>query len=100
MVKHVILWQINTAITEKEKEKIKADMKRELENLVGKVPGLIEMKIHINPLTTANADVMLESLMESEDALKGYSVHPAHVEVADRYVRPFMINRICMDCEV
>ncbi len=43
---------------------------------------------------------MLDSLFEDEEALKGYAVHPAHVEVADNKVRPFTLLRVCMDYEV
>lgn len=100
MVKHVILWQLDDSKTEAEKQEIKQNMKRELEALVGKVPGLVEMQIHIDPLVSSNAEVMLDSLLESEEALKGYAGHPAHVAVADTYVRPYTKNRVCMDYEV
>jgi hypothetical protein len=43
---------------------------------------------------------MLDSTLEDEAALKGYAVHPAHVEVADTKVRPFTASRVCMDYEV
>jgi hypothetical protein len=42
---------------------------------------------------------MLDSTFESEEALKGYAVHPLHVEVADTYVRPYTKNRSCIDFE-
>ena len=100
MVKHVILWQLDDSKTEAEKQEIKQNMKRELEALVGKVPGLVEMQIHIDPLASSNAEIMLDSLLESEEALKGYAGHPAHVAVADTYVRPYTKNRVCMDYEV
>ncbi|MBR5809314.1 MAG: Dabb family protein, partial [Clostridia bacterium] len=35
--------------------------------------------------------------LENEEALKGYAVHPAHVEVADTKVRPFTASRSCID---
>lgn len=100
MVKHVILWQLDDSKTDEEKKQIKIDMKRELEALVGKVPGLTQLTININPLATSNADVMLDSTLESEEALKGYAVHPDHVAVANTYVRPYTKSRVCMDYEV
>ena len=42
---------------------------------------------------------MLDSTFTDEAALKAYAVHPAHVEVADNYVRPFMEVRMCLDFE-
>lgn len=100
MVKHVILWKLDERKTNEEKEEIKKNMKLHLEGLVGKVPGLLEMHININPLDTSNADVMLDSTLESEEALKGYSKHPEHVAVADTYVRPYTVERTCMDYEI
>lgn len=100
MVKHIICWQLKEELTEEEKLNIKKNMKEQLEGLVGIVPGLLEMKIVISPLASANAEVMLDSTLEDEEALKGYAVHPAHVAVADTYVRPYTAVRMCMDYEV
>jgi hypothetical protein len=100
MVKHIILWTLDSSKSEAEKEEIKKNMKLHLEGLVGKVPGLVELQININPLASSNAEVMLDSTLESEDALKGYAVHPEHVAVANTYVRPFTATRTCMDYEI
>ena len=100
MVKHIILWTLNPELSEKEKETVKADIKEGLEGLVGKVPGLISAKVHIDGrLPTSNADLMLDSTLESEEALKGYAVHPAHVAVANGKVRPYTVQRVCLDFE-
>lgn len=100
MVKHIILWKLKEELSADDKKKILADMKENLEGLVGKVPGLIRMNIVINPLTSSNAEVMLDSDLESEEALKGYAVHPDHVQVANTYVRPYTEVRMCMDYTV
>ena len=44
--------------------------------------------------------MMLDSTFTSEEALKNYSVHPAHVAVADTYVRPFVKSRSCINYEI
>ena len=100
MVKHIILWQLKEELKGEEKEQIKNNMKAHLEALVGKVPVLISMQIVNDGLESSNADVMLDSTLEDEAALKGYAVHPEHVAVADTYVRPFTAVRTCMDYEV
>lgn len=46
------------------------------------------------------ADLMLDTTFESAEALKGYSVHPAHVAVADGKVRPYTKARFCLDYEI
>ena len=101
MVKHIILWKLNPELTEEEKNKVKADIKAGLEGLVGKVPGLTDVKVHIDGrLASSNADVMLDSTLESEEALKGYAVHPEHVAVANGKVRPYTVQRSCLDFEI
>ena len=96
MVKHIILWKLKE---EHNNVSVKEGIKRELEELSGKIPGLLEIKVETEGLASSNADVMLYSVFESEDALKGYAVHPAHVRVADTFVRPYTEIRLCLDFE-
>ena len=101
MVKHIILWTLRPELSESEKSKIKADIKRELEALKGQVPGLVDITVNIdNRLESSNCDLMLDSTLESPAALKAYAIHPAHVHVADTYVRPYTVQRTCLDFEV
>ena len=97
MVKHIILgqakrsaervrllWTLNPELSAKEKISVQRGIKEGLEGLVGKVPGLLEVKVNIDGLlASSNCDVMLDSTLESPEALKAYAVHPAHVEVAN-----------------
>lgn len=94
MVKHIILWKLKE---EYNNEEIKAGIKSGLEGLKGKIPGLLEITVQTDKLESSNADVMLCSVFETEEALKGYSKNPLHVEVADNKVRPFIETRLCMD---
>lgn len=97
MVKHIILWKLKE---EHNTPEVKQAIKKELEGLLGKVPGLREINVQITGLASSNADVMLYSVLENEAALKGYAVHPDHVYVADTFVRPFTETRLCLDFEV
>lgn len=99
MVKHIILWQLKDELTEEEKASVKKGIKEGLEALVGKVPGLLEVKVQTEGLASSNADVMLDSTLTDEAALKGYAVHPEHVAVADNKVRPYTKTRVCLDFE-
>ena len=97
MVKHIILWTLKEEYTKEEKENIKAGIKEGLEGLAGKIPGLIEIKVNTGRLDSSNADLMLDSTFESEEALKAYAIHPEHVAVADGKVRPYTALRSCLD---
>ena len=98
MVKHVILWKLKGEIADK--ATVKAGIKSGLEGLRGRIPGLVDIRVNTEGLASSNADVMLDSTFESETALKGYAVHPAHVEVANGKVRPFTETRLCLDYAV
>lgn len=99
MVKHIILWSLKD-MTEDEKNSVKQGIKSGLEGLYGQIPGLLEIKVQTESLPSSNADIMLDSTFESEDALKNYATHPAHVAVADEKVRPFTQTRSCLDFEI
>ena len=96
MVKHIILWKLKEEFNTDE---VKKGIKEGLEGLMGVVPGLLEIKVQTETLESSNTDVMLYSVLENEEALKGYAVHPEHVKVADTKVRPFTELRACIDYE-
>ena len=97
MIKHVIIWTLKEDV--EDKKKVKAGIKEGLEGLKGVVPGLVDIVVRTEGLGSSNTDLMLDSTFESEDALKGYSTHPAHVKVADEKVRPYTMIRSCFDYE-
>ena len=97
MVKHIILWQLRDDIADK--AAVKAGIKAGLEGLRGRIPGLVDIRVRIEGLASSNADVMLDSTFADAASLKGYSVHPEHVKVADAKVRPFTKTRLCLDFE-
>ena len=100
MVRHVIVWTLKDGYSVKQKEEIKQGIKDGLEGLAGKVPGIVEIRVNTEKLPGSSGDVMLDSLFEDGEALKAYSVNPAHVEVANGKVRPFVKIRSSFDYEV
>lgn len=97
MVKHIIIWKIKE--DEQNKEQIKRNVKKELEQLEGKIEGLLKMSIITESLDSSSGDLMMDSLFESNEALKAYQKHPLHQHVANTFVRPFMCQRLSMDFE-
>lgn len=99
MVKHVILWKLKDELTVSSKDEAIKKIKHDLEALVGNIPGLISLKIIRADLASSNADIMLDSTLESEEALRGYQVHPMHVAAA-AFVRANTELRLCADYTV
>ncbi len=98
MVKHMIIWKIKDDA--ENKEDIKKNIKAELEVLVGKIDGLVEMQIITSGLSSSSGDLMMNSLFESEEALKAYQKNPLHQNVANTFVRPNMCQRLSLDYEI
>ena len=101
MVKHIILWKLKSELTPAQKQEAAKAIKEGLEGLQGQVPGLVDIHVQTDGrLESSNADIMLDSTLESEAALQGYAVHPAHVAVANEVVRPNTELRTCLDFEL
>ena len=101
MIKHIILWKLRSEMSASEKQEAAKAIKEGLESLQGQVPGLVDIHVRIDGiLDSSNADIMLDSTLLSEEALKGYAVHPAHVAVANGVVRPNTELRTCLDYEI
>ena len=101
MVKHIILWKLHSELTTAQKNEAAKAIKEGLEGLKGQVPGLVDIHVQIDGrLESSNVDIMLDSTLENEAALRGYAVHPAHVAVANGVVRPNTELRTCLDFEL
>lgn len=100
MTKHIILWTLKEELSADEKAAVKAGIKAGLEGLAGQIPGLVDIHVQTDCLSSSNADLMLDSTFTDEAALKAYAVHPAHVAVADGKVRPYTKLRSCLDFTV
>ena len=97
MVKHIVMWKLKDGPDKKERaEKIK----RLLEDLRGKIPGLIQIEVGIDfSNTPASADICLYSELESREALQQYQVHPLH-EAVKPVVTEATVERRVADYDV
>lgn len=92
----MIIWKYKDGVDPAETGK---KIKAALEGLVGKIDGLLEMKIITSKLPSSSGDLMMDSTFENEDALKAYQIHPLHQEIANGLVRPNVDVRLSLDYE-
>jgi hypothetical protein len=97
MVRHIVAWNFAEGFTAEENQKNAQAIKSELENLKNIIDGIVSIEVLINPLSTSDSDLLLDSTFENEEALKAYAVHPEHVRVGTNFVKPSTKNRKCMD---
>lgn len=98
MIKHIILWKIKGEFTPEERTAAKAEAKRRLEALNGKIEGLLSLRVETAGLPSSNADMMLDSVFTTKEALNGYQTNPLHLEAAG-YVRSVVEERLALDFE-
>lgn len=92
MITHIVLWNLKENET---KQGAGLEMKRRLEALVGRVPGLLDASVHLG---FGGYDVALVSHLESRAALEGYQNHPDHLAVKE-YVHSVIAGRASCDFE-
>lgn len=95
MIKHIVFWRVRE---DDEKENNMRIMREKLTSLVGIVPGLISAEVGFN-YNPKGFDIALYSVFESKEALDGYQIHPAHLEVK-KFVHSVITDRVCADYEI
>ena len=99
MVNHIVMWNFKPEIEEEQKEAIKKAMEENLKGLVGQVPGLLTVEFVKQLISSSTHDIALVTTLEKAEDIAVYAKHPAHVHVADIYVRPYVKDRVCLDYE-
>lgn len=81
MIKHIVMWKLKGS-TPAEQHAHRQTVKRALESLRGKVPGLMRLEVGLDESGIDYAfDVVLYSEFESSAALAAYADHPEHLRV-------------------
>lgn len=96
MVHHIVLWNLKEELSEAEKKEAADRIKEELEAVKEEVSGVVSLNVVTNGLTSSNKEIGLISVFESEEALKAYQVHPAHV-AAGSFIKTVTSGRCCLD---
>ncbi len=97
MVNHIVMWKFKPEIEEARKPALKKAMNEQLSGLVGKVPGLMTVEFVECPLSSSTHDIALVTTLENAEDIAVYASHPDHVYVADNFVRPYVMERACLD---
>lgn len=99
MIKHVVMWRLRGTSAEERSEQA-AKVRATLEGLRGNIPGMTSLEVGIGAGGDEQlADVVLITTHDDWAALKGYQVHPAHVEAA-RVIAAARIERRVLDFEI
>ena len=85
MIKHIVLWKLKESVGGISKLDNALRLKKELENLNGKIPGLILLEVGVNMKDSESgdddSDVVLYSEFEDIESLENYYPHSEHVKI-------------------
>lgn len=98
MVRHIVFWKFGEQFNEEENKQNAIIIKESLEALKDIIPGVVKLTVITDPLPSGSgdADIILDSLFESIDALNNYQTHPEHVK-AGSFIRSCLKDRKCID---
>lgn len=97
MITHIVFWKLIDDEQHNAEENA-ARIKRELEALVGVVPGLLSAQVGQAMNPAGEYDLCLLSTFEDAASLKAYRTNPDHVKVAD-FVHTAVSARTALDFE-
>jgi len=100
MVKHIVMWRLHDDVDGIPKAESAVAIKEALEDLQGKIPGLIHIEAGIDfSDSDQSADIVLYSELESREALDAYQAHPLHQAVIP-LVKKHACERTVVDFEL
>ena len=97
MVKHIVAFKLKG--TPEERKAVASAFKAALEALPSQIDVLESMEVGLNENPSETWDVVHTAIVPTMADVEKYAKHPAHVAVADTYVRPFVTERACLDYE-
>jgi hypothetical protein len=100
MIKHIVLWKLKDFAEGATKEQNALKVKLMLEDMRGKIPGMLKLEVGLNFEKSSDAaDISLYSEFESREALDAYQAHPAHMP-AKKFIPLVRSERRVTDYEV
>jgi len=100
MVKHIVMWRLHDEVDGVSKNEAAVSIKKALEDLEGRIPGLIHIEVGLDfDGSDQAADVVLYSELESRETLADYQAHPLHQAVIP-LVKKHACERTVVDYEV
>ncbi len=98
MIKHIVMWKLKDDAHGNDKATNAGLIKEKLEDLSGKIDGLLKIEVGIDFLGGGNFDVVLYSELSSKEALDTYQNHPLHQAVLP-FIREAVMDRKAVDYE-
>lgn len=100
MIHHIVLFKFESLPKNTLKEDFLKEAKEAFETLPDLIDCLVEMRSHININPNEEYDLMLQGVIATESDIEKYAQHPEHVKLVERYIKPYVAKRACVDVRV
>lgn len=98
MIKHIVMWKLKDDLINK--DEISLEIKKQIEELKGKIEGIIGLEIGVNFEASEQAyDIVLYSKFNSKESLDFYQNHEEHIKVA-KFIKSVVKSRVVVDYEI
>ncbi len=100
MIKHIVFWKLKDFAEGVTKEQNVLKVKAMLEDMRGKIPGMVTLEVGLNFETSdAASDISLYTEFSSRESLEVYQNHPLHRKVKE-FLQNVRTERRVVDYEV
>jgi hypothetical protein len=100
MIKHIVLWKLKDFAEGAAKQENALKIKAMLEDMRGKIPGMLKLEVGMNFETSDSAsDISIYTEFDSREALDAYQIHPEHMK-AKNFIPLVRKERNVIDYEV
>lgn len=100
MLKHIVLFTLESFENEQIRSSHLQLIKRELEALPKLIPSLKSLSVALNENPEETYDFALIAELTSLSELKLYAQHPEHLRIVANYIKPYLKARACVDFTV
>lgn len=95
MVRHIVMFHLTDKVTEENRAQIIADMRASVQNMVGKIPGLLCAELGEN-FAGGPHDIVMYSEFERPEDIPAYSNHPLHAAHREK-MKEYVSGRVFAD---
>ena len=96
MIKHIVLFQLDSEIPNNVRTEVAQNFKTQIESLPGVIPCIRHIEVGCNVNPAEQWDICLIGEFDSMEELNAYAIHPEHCKVA-AMIRPYVKQRSCVD---
>ena len=98
MIRHIAMFHLTEAADKDGRDEVFGAMKASVENMNGKIPGLIRAELGLN-ISGGPHDIIMYCEFEDEKSCRDFGEHPMHAAHREK-MKEYVSDRVWADYEV